>query len=121
MSESSERKIKLLLLYEILQEQTDERHPMTTGKLSDALQNSGIAVSRKTLYEDIETLNRYGFEILCDKSRSDRYYVADRKKEVCFKLQFICPLTFARRYATIVETKKAKDGGEKLNQSFYFI
>ncbi len=81
MSESSERKIKLLLLYEILRTQTDERHPMTTGELSDALQNSGIAVSRKTLYEDIETLNRYGFEILCDKSRSNRYYVADRKFE----------------------------------------
>ena len=81
MTESSERKIKLLLLYEILRKQTDERHPMTTGELSDALLNSGIAVSRKTLYEDIETLNRYGFEILCDKSRSNRYYVADLKFE----------------------------------------
>lgn len=50
MSESSERKIKLLLLYEILRKQTDDRHPMTTGELSDALQNFGIAVSRKTLY-----------------------------------------------------------------------
>lgn len=37
MSESSERKIKLPLLYEILRKQTDERHPMTTGELSDAL------------------------------------------------------------------------------------
>ena len=81
MSESAERKIKLLLLYEILRKQTDERHPMTTGELSDALQNFGIAVSRKTLYEDIETLNRYGFEILHDKSRSNRYYVADHKFE----------------------------------------
>ena len=53
MSESSERKVKLLLLYEILRKQTDERHPMTTGELSDALQNFGIAVSRKTLYPSI--------------------------------------------------------------------
>lgn len=58
MSESSERKIKLLLLYEILRKQTDERHPMTTGELSDALQNSGIAVSRKTLNEDSHTIKR---------------------------------------------------------------
>lgn len=33
MTESSERKIKLLLLYEILRKQTDERHPMTTGEI----------------------------------------------------------------------------------------
>lgn len=53
MSESSERKIKLLLLYEILRKQTDERHPMTTGELSDALQNFGIAVSRSGVYQGI--------------------------------------------------------------------
>lgn len=55
MTESSERKIKLLLLYEILRKQTDERHPMTTGELSEALQNFGIAVSRKTLYWRYDT------------------------------------------------------------------
>lgn len=38
MSDSAERKIKLLLLYEILRVQTDERHSLTTGDLSDALQ-----------------------------------------------------------------------------------
>ena len=99
MSESSERKIKLLLLYEILRKQTDERHPMTTGELSDALQNSGIAVSRKTLYEDIETLNRYGFEILCDKSRSNRYYVADRKFERP-KIQILLQAIGAAKFLT---------------------
>lgn len=89
MSESSERKIKLLLLYEILRQKTDEQHPMTTGELAEALQNFGIAVSRKTLYEDIETLNRYGFEILCDKSRSNRYYVAENCRIVSDKDGYI--------------------------------
>ena len=64
MSESSERKIKLLLLYEILRTQTDERHPITMKELSFALQKYGITVSRQTLYEDIEVLNRYGFDIV---------------------------------------------------------
>lgn len=81
MSRNAEQKIKLLILYDLLQKNTDENHPMTTGEITTALKNCGIVVTRKTLYDDIETLNRYGFEILCDKSRSNRYYVADRKFE----------------------------------------
>ena len=109
MSESSERKIKLLLLYEILQQKTDERHPMTTGELAAALQNFGIAVSRKTLYEDIEALNRYGFEILCDKSRSNRYYVAERKferPEIQILLQAIGAAKFLTEKKTSVLSHK---------------
>ena len=52
------------------------------------------------------------------RKRPDRKTCPADGKEVCFKLQFIRPLTFARRYATVVEPKKAKDGGKKLNQSF---
>ena len=52
------------------------------------------------------------------RKRPDRRTCPADSKEVYFKLQFIRPLTFARRYATIVEPKKAKDGGKKLNQSF---
>ena len=37
MSDSAERKIKLLLLYEILLKQTDELHPMTAGEIFTAL------------------------------------------------------------------------------------
>ena len=81
MPRNTEQKIKLLVLYDILQKQTDEHHPMTTNELVAALEECGIPAVRKTIYRDIETLNRYGFEILCDKSRSNLYYVADRKFE----------------------------------------
>ncbi len=33
------------------------------------------------LYEDIELQNKYGYEVLCKKSRSNEYYVIDRKFE----------------------------------------
>ena len=38
MSDCAERKIKLLLLYEILLKQTDELHPMTAGEIFTVLQ-----------------------------------------------------------------------------------
>lgn len=81
MSRSTEQKIKLLVLYEILYKNTDEERTMTTGELIASLKEKGIEVSRKTLYEDIEALNKYGYEVMCDKSRSNRYYVSDRKFE----------------------------------------
>lgn len=97
MSESSERKIKLLLLYEILRKQTDERHPMTMKELSFALQKYGITVSRQTLYEDIEVLNRYGFEIVSEKGKRNRYYIDSHtfeRPEIEILLQAVCASNF---------------------------
>lgn len=81
MSHSSEQKIKLLVLWDILQKNTDEEHPITTPNLIAELERFGISVSRKTLYKDIELLNKYGYEVLCKKGRSNAYYVVYRKFE----------------------------------------
>ena len=81
MPHTSEQKIKLLVLWDILQKNTDEEHPLTTNAIIAALSERGIAVSRKTLYEDIELLNKYGYEVFCKKSRSNAYYILDRKFE----------------------------------------
>lgn len=79
MPHTVEQKIKLLVLWDILQKNTDEEHSMTTRGIISALDSRGISVSRKTLYEDIDLLNKYGYEVLCKKSRSNAYYVLDRK------------------------------------------
>lgn len=97
MSDSAERKIKLLLLYEILLKQTDELHPMTTSEIFTALQESGVAVSRQTLYEDIEVLNRYGFEVICLKGKENQYYISSRtfeRPEAEILLQAVCSSDF---------------------------
>ena len=97
MSDSAERKIKLLLLYEILLKQTDELHPMTTSDIFTALQDSGIAVSRQTLYEDIEVLNRYGFEVICLKGKENQYYISSRsfeRPEAEILLKAVCSSNF---------------------------
>ncbi len=81
MAHSTEQKIKLLVLWDVLQKNTDEEHFMTTQEIIAALKERDIAVSRKTLYEDIALLNEYGYEVLCKKGRSNAYYVIDRKFE----------------------------------------
>lgn len=82
MPHTTEQKIKLLVLWDILQKNTDEEQCMTTQEIMSKLQAQGIEVSRKTLYEDIALLNEYGYEVLCKKKcRSNAYYVIDRKFE----------------------------------------
>ncbi len=76
------RKIKLLKMWEILKQETDEKHPIETNTLIAKLREQGIEVDRKILYKDIELLNENGYEVLCQRSRSNKYYVIDRSFDV---------------------------------------
>lgn len=82
MTSENSRKIKLLKLWELLKSETDENHPMDTVEIISRLAKEGIEVDRKILYTDIETLNNYGYEVLKDRGRRNRYYVMDRGFDV---------------------------------------
>ena len=66
---NSDYKIKLLVLYEILKQNTDENKRLTTKDLISMLAAKGISCDRKILYNDIKTLNDNGFEILTERGR----------------------------------------------------
>lgn len=50
----------------------------------DKLDKMGIVCDRRTLYKDIEVLNSFGYEVLCEKSpgKPNCYCVADRSFDV---------------------------------------
>ncbi|MDE5911954.1 MAG: WYL domain-containing protein, partial [Clostridia bacterium] len=72
------QKIKILKLYEILSNESDEANPLSTQDLIDRLKAEGISVERKTLYDDIELLNNCGYEIMQVRKKQNMYYVSDR-------------------------------------------
>lgn len=78
MSHSTEQKIKLLVLWDILCKQTDENHALNTDEIISLLAEKGIAASNKILIRDIELLNEYGYEVLSYKKKYYYYYVANR-------------------------------------------
>lgn len=82
MKRENSRKIKLLRLWEILRQETDENHPISTNDLIARLKKEGIDVDRKILYTDIELLNENGYEVLIDRAKSNRYYVVDRSFDI---------------------------------------
>ena len=82
MSKSSEQKIRLLVLYDILKSESDEERPLSTNELIEKLAEYGITATRQTIYDDIEMLNAFGYEILCNHGRNNRYFVGDRTFEL---------------------------------------
>ena len=106
MKHGAEQKIRVLLLYEILQEQTDEQNGLSVRELISKLGKRGISVVRKTLYEDIAVLNEYGYEILCEKvGKSNRYYVVDRKFDRT-EVQILLQAVRSARFLTDSKTEK---------------
>ena len=82
MSKSSEQKIRLLVLYDILKSESDEERPLSTNELIEKLAEYGITATRQTIYDDIEMLNAFGYEILCNHGRNNCYFVGDRTFEL---------------------------------------
>ena len=84
MAKGQNQKAKLLYLAHILNQQTDQEHPMTIARMMDLLQAQGVDIrDRKSLYDDLETLRVFGMDI--EKQRSGRsvgYYVAGREFEL---------------------------------------
>jgi predicted DNA-binding transcriptional regulator YafY len=73
MKTPSVQKLRLLYIIDILSKKSDEEHPMSATQIMEYLRDDyGIECERKTIYDCIECLNEYGYEII--KSQSPRGY-----------------------------------------------
>ena len=110
MKQEKANKIKLVKIWEILSQETDENNPMGTQTLLKRLKELGIDCTRKTLYADINVLNEFGYEILCTRGVSNMYYVVDRK----FDMPELRILIDAVQAASFITSKKTKELVDKI-------
>jgi predicted DNA-binding transcriptional regulator YafY len=82
MPKSPNQKLKLLYLRQIFEEKTDEDHPLSIAELIAELESYGVAAERKSLYDDIEALRRFGMNIVAVRSKTTRYFLAERVFEL---------------------------------------
>ena len=83
MAAGDNQKLKMLYLMKILSEETDEEHGLSAQELMARLESCGVNVKRKTLYEDLEDLERFGLEILREKAgRNTLYHLITRSFEL---------------------------------------
>lgn len=104
--------LRLLKILEILRQETDEDHHMGTERLRRRLSEYGIDCDRRTLYNDIDTLNDGGYEILTKNSTSNEYYVIDRD----FDLPEIQILMDAVQAASFIKEDKTRELVDKIAQ-----
>ena len=79
MARENFRKIKLLKLLEMLQQNSDEQHPLTTSSILSKLEQMDILCDRRTLAQDIATLSDLDYEIMSTTVGHEKaYYVEDR-------------------------------------------
>ena len=105
MAKSENQKIKLPLLFDILKMYSDEDHPLSTNELIRLLGERGVKAGRKALYEDIKLLNDFGYEVLTVRSRSNFYYVVDRKFDAA-ELRILVDAVASADFITEVKTKQ---------------
>ncbi|MBM7562601.1 helix-turn-helix domain-containing protein [Fusibacter tunisiensis] len=86
----SKTKLKLLYILRMLHDETDETHKLTVSEIIKRLNDKGINAERKSIYNDIALLNEYGFDILCDKGKANKYFMVSREFEL-HELKLLIP------------------------------
>lgn len=111
MAQDNYRKIKLLTLLELLRQDTDEQHPMTTNQICARLNGMGIICDRRTLSKDIDLLNNQGYEVMnIPVGHEKGYYVDDRS----FSIPELKILMDAVQASSFITKKKTEELLEKI-------
>ncbi|WP_044975156.1 WYL domain-containing protein [Ruminococcus sp. HUN007] len=92
-------RLKILYLYKILLEKTDNNHYISMPEIISQLSLYGISAARKALYDDIEALKTYGLDVQQLKGNTSGYYVASREFELP-ELKLLADAVTSSRFLT---------------------
>jgi len=105
MAKSANQKLKLLYIVKLLSEKTDENHPVSTSDIISYLEANDIHSERKAIYDDIEKLCYFGYDIIQVQNRlGGGYYMASREFELA-ELKLLVDAVQASRFIT---TRKSR-------------
>ena len=93
-------------------EQTDENHRLSTNEIISALHHYNIEAERKSIYSDIECLQDFGIDIICEKARSNQYYIGSRD----FQLPELKLLVDSVQASKFITHKKSRELIKKLEK-----
>lgn len=111
MAKSEGQKLKLLYIVKMLEEFSDENHPLSTAEIMKRLDALGIHAERKSIYDDIAKLCDFGYDIIQIHSRlGGGYYLAERE----FELPELKLLVDAVQSSRFITTKKSRELIKKL-------
>lgn len=78
-----ETKPRILYLLKILQERTDEDHPLSTNQLIEILDKEyRIPTYRTTIPKDVAALQQFGIDVISVRSTQTKYFIGNRNFEI---------------------------------------
>lgn len=98
-------KLKLLYIIDILQKHSDEDNPVNAAEICEKLASVGISAERKSVYNDIDVLITFGYDIIKTRVPKFGYFLASRD----FELPEIYLLADAVRSADFITPKKTRE------------
>lgn len=110
MARTAYQKLKVLHLMKIFMEHSDEQHPLQVKQIMDFLEEYDIVVDRKTVYDDIDTLAAFGFDIVNRRKKPSGYYLGTR----VFELAELKLLVDAVQSSKVITQKKSQELIRKL-------
>ena len=105
MPKSEKQKQKILYILKFLYENTDEDHPLTVNDMIDKLREYDISAERRSVYNDIRTLQDFGFDIIMQRNGSYGYYLGERLFETA-ELEILIDSVQSSRFITKKKSEK---------------
>ena len=97
-----------LIIFRYLWEHTDEEHPAIIKDILSYLAAQGIHADRKTVAKDLAALQDSGFDIVCNRSRQNQYFIGSRDLELA-ELKIIVDAVHAAKFISLVKSKTLID------------
>lgn len=104
-------KLKLLYIVDILRKKTDENHYLAATEICDELSQLDIPAERKSIYNDIDILREYGFDIIHTGSKNRGGYFLGARE---FELAELRLLSDAVQAANFISQKKTTQLVQKI-------
>ncbi len=105
MAKAEKQKQKLLYLIRFLQEKSHEERPLKMDEILALLDKEGIRAERKSIYNDIEELRDFGYDIVLVKGKKGGYFLANREFESA-ELKVLIDAVQASRFITAKKSKE---------------
>ncbi|MDD3946869.1 MAG: WYL domain-containing protein [Clostridia bacterium] len=103
------QRIVILRLLQILQRDSDESNPLTTGEILSKLKSVyDVRLERKTLYEYMDLLCDAGYDIVKIRAKSNRYFLGSREFELP-EIKILIDAVLASRFIPKKQSKQLVD------------
>ncbi|MGM9636450.1 MAG: helix-turn-helix transcriptional regulator [Eubacteriales bacterium] len=139
MSQSPEKKVRILWILHFLARESDRDHGLTEKELEERLTARGIPCERRLIYDDLHALEFFGYEIgtygrpvryylksrmftlpelklLVDAVQSSRFLTTEKSDDLIHKLEGLCSCFEARELSRSVHVQHRI---KAMNESIY--